>query len=651
MTEADVQAALGKIIRRKDREEMRAWRRKSSLSRIRTEVNRLTIPQWAEKNRKLPKELSPFPGPFRFDMTPWLIEIGERMSSGSDAKQIDIIKAARGGFTVGLLENYFGYTIAVEPNPVIYVTADEETMKMVMKIRISRMINLSGLGQKIFAQASEKGAKGGRGATGNTAEMKEFPGGFIMGMGPNSGAKARDRGAKHLIFDETEAAAQEIHGEGSPLSLLETRTKEWWDRLIVCSSTPKVKQTSHIEPRYLAGDQRKYFFDCPRCGHRQTMKWDVHRLHYEKDDRGELIESSVWYECQGKGCRIVEADKYKMLQAKGHGGTAAWEPTAVPDFPGHYSYFWPGVYSLFYTWADVCREWTKAQGNPLKLQTFINTTAGETWEQRGEGPPAQDLALTQEGWESERLGPRGTVVYTPDPDPRIRVVVLAADVQGDRIEAQVVGFGRGKETWSLGYHVLYGDTTDPKGPVWNQLREIIAADHAGRNLDLAVIDAGFRKDSVYAFCDDFSGVLAIKGTPDLWQGRAAFILRDVIGYSTQRADLNDGLLKQEIYGLFKRTVDNLKAEGIGFGPVHFPGDYPHKFYEMATAEQYKQVRSKSGRVSMTWDAGGKRNEALDTFVYALGALYILAQQTCLGMGLDSLDWNSYWDFLDDDGTA
>ncbi|MNL25550.1 Phage terminase large subunit [compost metagenome] len=53
-----------------------------------------------------------------------------------------------------------------------------------------------------------------------------------------------------------------------------------------------------------------------------------------------------------------------------------------------------------------------------------------------------------------------------------------------------------------------------------------------------------------------------------------------------------------------------------------------------TSEKKKAVISK-GKREMRWDAGGRRNEALDCFVYALAALRICQQR--FGLNLDLLE--------------
>ena len=89
-------ADIERIISPEKRAEMKAWRKSSSIDKIKDEVNRLTVNEWAEQRRILPPDLTSMPGPFRFDQTPWLIEPCEMVSDISEVKQIDIMKASRG---------------------------------------------------------------------------------------------------------------------------------------------------------------------------------------------------------------------------------------------------------------------------------------------------------------------------------------------------------------------------------------------------------------------------------------------------------------------------------------------------------------------------------------------------------------------------
>jgi len=91
-----------------------------------------------------------------------------------------------------------------------------------------------------------------------------------------------------------------------------------------------------------------------------------------------------------------------------------------------------------------------AQKNAALLQVFINTVLGETWAEQGEAPEWQRLYDHREDY---RIG---TV-------PKAGLFLTAGvDIQKDRIEVEVVAWGRGKESWSVDYQVLEGKL--PKVP-------------------------------------------------------------------------------------------------------------------------------------------------------------------------------------------
>ena len=59
--------------------------------------------------------------------------------------------------------------------------------------------------------------------------------------------------------------------------------------------------------------------------------------------------------------------------------------------------------------------------------------------------------------------------------PELALFLTAGvDVQKDRIEVEVVAWGRGKESWSVDYRVIEGDTA--RADVWLKLDAILARD-------------------------------------------------------------------------------------------------------------------------------------------------------------------------------
>ena len=79
-------------------------------------------------------------------------------------------------------------------------------------------------------------------------------------------------------------------------------------------------------------------------------------------------------------------------------------------------------------------------------------------------------------------------------------LTAGADVQKDRIEVEIVAWGRGKESWSVDYRVFEGDTSRPQ--VWERLTGLLNETFVtASELELPIlqlaIDSGFATTEVY----------------------------------------------------------------------------------------------------------------------------------------------------------
>ena len=97
--------------------------------------------------------------------------------------------------------------------------------------------------------------------------------------------------------------------------------------------------------------------------------------------------------------------------------------------------------------------------------------------------------------------------------------------------------------------------------------------------------------------------------------------------------------KELLYARMKMPIDTAKSQAAESQPgvVHLPANdviCDESEVKQLTSEKKKAVISK-GKREMRWDAGGRRNEALDCFVYALAALRICQQR--FGLNLDLLE--------------
>jgi len=211
----------------------------------------------------------------------------------------------------------------------------------------------------------------------------------------------------------------------------------------------------------------------------------------------------------------------------------------------------------------------------------------------------------------------------------VAVLTAGVDIQGDRIELQVIGWGRDEEAWVIDYRVIWGDPAGPR--VWADLDLALHATHAqGRGRDHVPIRAvgidtgGHHTKAVYEFCRTRLArrIWAIKGRGGpgipVWPRRPTRTNKGKIPLFIVGVDG----VKDAVYARLKLT-----EPGPGF--VHFPRSLDADYFRQLTAERIV-TRFEKGRPIRSWQPkrDGERNEALDTFVYAQAALHGL-----ISMGL------------------
>lgn len=263
-----------------------------------------------------------------------------------------------------------------------------------------------------------------------------------------------------------------------------------------------------------------------------------------------------------------------------------------------------GLNSPWLKLEDAVYDFLEAKKMPETLKTFVNTFLGEPWEDTGDRLDDEILSRRKEKY----VMPTDVVVLT-----------AGIDVQDDRVEVEIVGWGRDFESWSIEYHKLYGDPSSPN--LWTDLDRVLQRrwPHAiqGKiSITASCIDTGgHHTQSVYAYCKKRYGdrVFAIKGVGG--EGKP------IVGKPSKN---NIGKVK-----LFPVGVDTakelvysrLQIQDAGPGYCHFPENYDEEYFKQLTAEQVITKYHK-GFKRREWQKIRPRNEALDCRVYALAALSI-----------------------------
>jgi phage terminase large subunit GpA-like protein len=484
-----------------------------------------------------------------------------------------------------------GYHIHHDPAPTLLLQPTLEMAEAFSKDRLMPMIrDTPAITHKIDAQTRNSG---------NTILHKKFPGGHLTMAGANSPSSLASRPIRIVLCDEVDRYPASAGDEGDPVSLATKRTATFWNRKRVLTSTPTVKGVSRIERAYESSDQRRYNVPCPYCGHQHPLQWA--NMIWDKGQ-----PDTARMRCPECEKDIPESAKPNMMK---RGQWIAQEP-----FTGTAGFHLNELYSPWRKWSEVVVDFLAAKDNRELLQTWVNTSLGETWEDAGETADPESLIGRREA-------------YPADVPDGVCVLTAGVDVQGDRLEVYVYGYGEGEETWAIDAVQLWGDPNHAE--VWDQLDQVLSATYhheTGAQLPISAscIDSGgHHTQLVYDFVRRKVSrrIHAIKGMAG--EGKP------IVAAPSQKRTGRD----MRKVPLFVVGVDSAKALIMsrlqnthpGPGYWHIPAGHSllaEEYVAQLTAEKLV-TKLRRGFPVKEWIKTRARNEALDCAVYALAALRIL----------------------------
>ena len=584
--------------------------------------------QWIEQNIVIVE--GDYQGPYSFKLTPYLREIADRMSIRSLTQEIAIIKSNQLGMSVlsfALMCYYIYYGIG----PMLFISGDADMAEETFEKRLDPMLEASNLRHLIKPMVKKSG---GARATGDTKGTKAYKGTFARAVGPNSEGKLRSFPARINIIEEIDVYPQTLKGKGNPVEKAVRRSDNFGvNKRIYYNSTPKEKATSQILPLYEAGTMSQYTWVCPECGYRQPFvfsgfEWEKNEDGSPKvdiDDNGQVTKDPVRYHCQNPaGCSRTfhEHEKYKMLLDRTMGGTAEYTPTKRPDRPGLWSCKVASFYSPTRSWLDIILQYWRVKDDPVLYPDCVNDSLAECSESIISTPLPSALLLRA----------RRSAFSTKDAKiPReVAFLVITCDVQKDRLEASLVGWGLDIHSYMLQYWTLPGDTAKDDALCWDNLSNMIEAQYEredGVMLQPIVtfIDAGFRPDAVKGFCARYeykpgriNGVYPVIGRDDyVAKGRNYKVSPS--DYGAPEIVVNDQHFKKAVYFYLGRESEN----DDGF--MHFPSDIGQVYFDGLTSEvMTEEMNQRTGKkVTKIMNPKGRRNEPLDLYKLAFSALYFM----------------------------
>lgn len=550
----------------------------------------LSVSEWADMERYLSPESSAEPGKWQTIRAEYQRGMMDAASNPA-VERVTILCSSQVGKTE-VINNIVGYYITHDPSPMLIIQPTLEMGMAWSKDRFAPMLRDTPCLEGKVKDARSK-------ISSNTILHKTFPGGHLTVAGANSPSSLASRPIRMVLQDEIDRFPASAGTEGDPCSLADKRAMTFWNRKLVKTSTPTVEGVSRIQMEWEQSNQSRFYVPCPKCGQYQLFEWAG--IKFEKSDP----EHTTHFECAGCQAKLSDLDKVRMV-AKGR-----WQPT-YPDRQGHFGFHINELYSPWSSWKKVVIDFLEKKQHQETLRVWINTSLGECWrEEESYSIDTDKLAARTEQYVELPMG----------------VVLLTAgvDVQDDRLEYVVKGWGQKEESWFIQKGTLYG--SPGRTDTWKLLDDRLQSEF--------VHESGL-KLSIVATCVDSGGHF----TTDVYkytrarEHRRYFSTkgfggfgRPFIGKATRNNKIRAIVVPLGVDSGKEKVYDRLRIDDPGPGYLHFNEQCDEEYFLQLTAEK-QVVKYSKGFPTRVWVLkDSRRNEMLDCEVLNLAAFYLLNVDT------------------------
>jgi phage terminase large subunit GpA-like protein len=374
-------------------------------------------------------------------------------------------------------------------------------------------------------------------------------------------------------------------------------------------------------------------------------------VRWDRDEANNSLPDTAAISCEECGVVWTERDRIAALNALEHAPGYGWRQTKpftccgethtpsiwndkgrslcpkceqTSPYQGHAGFHASKLYSKRHRLPEIVQEFLESKGDPELLKKWTNSALAELWAPQYSASFDPNALITR------------AEVYGPDDLPEaVKVITAFADVQGDRLEVQFVGWGKDEEAWPFQYSIIYQNPAQPQA--WKELDALISEKFStvsGRPLRVASfgIDwGGSHGDAVLSFCRARRGrrIFACKGfagSRPIWPGKAS---RAKSGDTFFAVGVDTA--KDKIYAAL--AIDPPSEPGFAKpGFIHFPvaDNFGPEYFEQLNSER-RQLRKRLGQSYTVWVQIRERNEALDTMVGNLAMRKSLPRNIAAGL--------------------
>lgn len=528
--------------------------------------------------------------------------------------QVTVKKSARVGWTK-ILNWTIAYHMKHDPCPMLLVQPTIEDAKGYSQDELEPMLRDMAALKGLVTDSRKRDSK-------NTTLKKSFPGGRLYLIGAESARGFRRITTRVNLYDEL-SGWKVATKEGDQEKLARRRTQTFWNRKELAGSTPTNKGECRISKRYEQSDKRVFEVPCPICGEMQTLKF--RNLKWP--------DGLEWAYFQCEFCsKPIEHSKKRWMCERG-----VWKATQ-PQVKDHAGFFIWAAYSFSPNadWSDIAKEWADAahSRDREQIRTVVNTLLGEEFvEQQTEDLESLKgrLIARREDYGCDTIiRETGEVVPPKWVVPmNAGAVLIACDVQDDRIEAMPVAWGEGEECWPLSLDIFYGHTAvnAPGGP-WEQLDIYLMKVWQHENL----VDS-LRPELVFI---DSSHLRAVVG--EFTKPRTPRQIFAIRGSSEPKHELVSGQKTDKknripTYYIGTNTAKDmihqrLQLEHPGPGYIHFNKRFDDEFFRQLVMSEYRDPKTRTWKKKTANDP----NEGLDLMVYSIAAWHRFIKDTGFDIG-------------------
>ena len=394
-----------------------------------------SVTEWTVKNHYLKRTGSYL----SYKKYPFMLAPTDSMGRLHDTFEVVIMCPAQASKTTAIM-NFIGWSLKYQRENILVILDNANNAQKLAKNRVKPfLMDVCHLLDDTERQQSADKS--------NSAVNIALASGVNLMLGSaKSASDLCSQPCAFVLLDEVDRYV-ELSGEGDPVTLASARTKTYRNSMIVCTSTPTVKDDSRIMSQWKLGTAERWGVICPTCQHFFSPLWkDIDWADPDKPTTACPTCGEVWVESDiiGMEHKYEQTNLSPIHDEYGR----IMRSYAINGLLMHDQTTWKALKQL---------EIAAIQTSESAIQSFYNTRLGEVYERPSEMRIDPDI-----------LSRCASCRYDDQSLPAdILSIVISSDTHDDCLYLLTAGFSSdGERVYLIRYDILMGDPDDKH--VWAQ---------------------------------------------------------------------------------------------------------------------------------------------------------------------------------------